>query len=293
MMRGARSLVLCSGLLVLTVVLAGCAGSSGSDGRAVLGKIQEYVGDGHGDTKLWPALLNPAASGVEPQAVATLLSLGANAVETTVPASQTNWFRLPAFTTSKVVVVTLQPTADEDSDLFLLWGRADLYAGAGDDCLAYSNRLPANQSDPTPVGGFAPDWVYCYCGALAPDPGAQIAVYGVTSGSATKRFRVEADLVSDLTMNGSAPSGLVAQFQSRWYRFSATNGLKYKVTLTATAGDPDLYAYRDSSREFVAGNTATGSGTVTFTAGETGWHYLRIYGYSSATSNFTIGVTRV
>ncbi len=82
---------------------------------------------------------------------------------------------------------------------------------------------------------------------------------------------------------GSSTSGSVSQGQSIYYRFYGYAGSPYTITLTPSAGDPDLYVYDPSQTQI--GSSLAGSGSidrVSFTAGSSGYYYIRVYGYSSA-----------
>jgi hypothetical protein len=211
-----------------------------------------------------------------------------------VPAKQTYWLRLPAINNSRTILVTLQPTADEDADLFLLKGRASECGGPEDDCLGYSVRAPSLGSPPDTVHGYAPDWVAFTPGNTNGFPAAQVAVYGIATGATPKHFWAEADRVYPLTVNGGAYTHTLTGGDSNWYSFSATNGLQYTVTLDMSGGtgDPDSYVYGDSSSKFRVKCDSAGGGDAVFTAAETSTHYVRVFAFNPGTNTFTVSVTQ-
>jgi hypothetical protein len=264
-------------------ILSHCGGPE--DNQLVAAeKIHEYEGDGGAD-KPWPsALSGPAGQGVSAAAVDSLLTDNAAALSQTVNAQLINWFRLPSLTAPGTWVVTLQPLyIAEDTDLYVLQGKASDYsAGAG--CLGASRRLPNGQPDATRGGLGAPDWVACDLPASQGWPGAEVAVVGVPGAPTTKRFQVEADVARQVVVGGAAVTGTLAQRQSHWYLLNATAGTKYAVGLKATSGDPDVYVYQDTSSRFVGESIVPGGAMVTFTASQSGRHFLRVYGYAAANS---------
>ena len=278
-----------AGLLVATlVVLAGCGSTSVSDGVVADHggslKIVEYVGDGHGGTKplLFPLAESPVPSAVvTPQAGATLLNYGANYTYTNVAAKAINWYYLPKLTAAATVLVTMQPAHSKDADLYLLNGRGNLNDGM--ECVAYSNRSPGSGVDVPAAGGWAPDWA-AYASAASDDwPAAYVACYGYPGDTGARYFRLEADLVEALTVNGATLNGSLGVGQSAWYVFPATTGLACRVGIAALSGDPDIYIYNGNADGFVQMLTGTGSAYSGFTATATASHYVRVYAASTCT----------
>jgi hypothetical protein len=245
--------------------------------------VAEYVGDGGGSAKPWPVAVPPPDAA---EAVGGLLSFGARGIDSTVAKKQTNWFRLPANASTKPIVVLLQPTADEDSDLYVMRGNAQNWPGS-DACLGYSNRTPTGGADPLPTYGVAPDWVAFAPGDTSGWPAGQIAVYGMEGGSATKHFWVEADVVDTLTVNGGAFAHSVDGGMSRWYKFAATAGKQYTVRLgNPLSGTPDCFVYGNKSTKFKAQHS--GIGDAIFTATETSTHYVRVWGEAPGANNYAV-----
>jgi hypothetical protein len=286
-----------AGLLLLVCgLVTGCSSTSGTAGSPADGlaipKIREYVGDGGGSAKPWPGFI-PRPE--QADALGQLLGFGAWPRTTFVPAKQTYWLRLPAINNNSTIVVTLQPTADEDADLFLLRGRASDCGGPEDDCLGYSARAPALGSPPDPLHGYAPDWVAFTPGNTSGFPAAQVAVYGIATGATSKHFWVEADRVSPRTVNGGVGTYTLTGGNSNWYSFSATSGLQYTVTLSISGGgtgDPDSYVYGDNSSKFVVKCDGAGGGDAVFTATETGTHYVRVFANAPGANIFSVQVTQ-
>jgi hypothetical protein len=285
-----------AGLLLLVCgLVTGCSSTSGTPGSPADGlaiaKIREYVGDGGGSAKPWPGFI-PRPE--QADALGQLLGFGAYPRTKFVPSKQTYWLRLPALNNNRTILVTLQPMADEDADLFVMKGMAFGYGGPDDDCLGYSFRTPTGGGPADPVHGYAPDWVAFTPGNTSGWPAAQVAVYGVSTGATPKHFWVEADWVWPLAVNGAAYTHTITGGNSNWYKFSATSGLQYTVTLDMTGGtgDPDSYVYGDSSSKFCVKCDSAGGGNAVFTASETGTHYVRVFAFNPGTNTFTVSVTQ-
>ncbi len=276
--------------------LLGCGSGPGNPGGtadvSLTGKIQEYVGDGHGGTKLWPSVLpKPGSDAAATMPFRLLYSL--NPKPDRVVRKRISWYDLPKTKTSDLPgmpVVTLQPTADEDTDLFVFEGDAgDYYDGA--DILGFSDRYPTGDGQVT--DGYVPDWVAFGAGRTRGYPTAEIAVYGYGDDpSPTMDYFIEADWAWELTVDGSSlQPGAQVQYGSDWNYFWATSGNDYTVHMTAHNGDPDLYVYEDASSEYVGGDATVGGGSVSFTAATTGWHFFRIYGYGPSNNDAEVWVT--
>jgi len=270
---------------LVLLVLMGCgSGSSPGPGGnvAAVGKFMEYVGDGGGSLKPWPAFLTP--SGDQAARVPTELDSMPVPLAARVPAGNINWFYVEDWTTLYPTVVTLQPTADEDSDLYIMEGSGSGY-GDGAGCLGSSKRTPDGaQPDRLRGLGYAPDWVVADLGTITSRPAAQVAVYGVATGAARKHFEIDIHSVFGLNVGGLSSSTRRNVGSSAWYRFYAFTGRDYSLQLTARDGDPDMYLYALNSSGYVARSTAVGGGTINFTAKATGYHYVRVHAYSSTTS---------
>jgi hypothetical protein len=274
-------LVLLVCAMLLGAIVAGCSGTSGPGGGAgdrTIGGVAQYVGDGGGSLKPWPAMIPPPES---PASLGTLLKFGDVPKTTTVPRKQTNWFRLPPIGAGKTIVVTLQPTADEDSDLYVMKGPAG-------PVLAYSNRTPTAGSDPLPTYGYVPDWAAFTPGNTHGWPAALIAAFGMPNGTATKHFWVESDIVSPLIVNGGGYSHAVQGGSSNWYSFPATAGKQYTVRLAQFVGKPDWFVYGDKSWKFKAQYISGGGGDAVFTATETTTHFVRVWGESPGANTYHV-----
>jgi len=248
-----------------------------------MGKIVEYVGDGGGSAKPWPAMFG--SPGEQASALATLLELDHPPLVGTIRRYSVNWYRLPTLTYSTTLLVCLQPTANEDADLFLLNGNG--YYSSGAALIGYSNRVPTAGTGDW-VAGFVPDWVAFTKGATGGKPAAYADVFGLPGGVWRQHYRIESHEVLPIS---TGVGGLINQYQSHWWYFDATSGTHYTVHLTANSGDPDVYVYEDRSIEFVGSNSAGGGGDVGFTAAETGRHYVRVYGFS-ASNGYNLDVTQ-
>ena len=282
-------------LLALPVlVLAGCSASLDSQSGSIeVGqgvKIQEYVGDGHGGTKPWPAFLpglGDEATAVQPQAVPEALANNGACIAGTAPAGWANWFAVPVGTTGSWVI-TLQPTGLQEVDLYVLEGRSSDFTD-GADCKAYSNRATTPFPSDHVKGGYAPDWVAPWLAGWLRSPSAYVAVAGPASGLTAGSFTIEADRPGGLSVGGASSAGSLAAGNSRWFTIWATFGTSYSVVLSSLGGDPDLYVYENTSTEYVTGSAASGGATVSFAAAEAGFHYIRVYAYNDC--KYVIHVT--
>jgi hypothetical protein len=277
-----------AGLLAGAITLTGCGGSDGgSDGSALapLDKISEYLGDGHNGAKPLLDGLEPAPTGLDTQALPTALVIEAPPLTGRTPAKNINWYRVPPVSATRELLVTLQPTADEDSDLYLLSADGETYSPKA-ACLGYSNRLPAGGDD---VNGYAPDWAAFTTPNSQGRQSAQVAVYGMATGATPKHYRVECDPVWGLTVNGVTKGGSLTLYDSHWYRFAGQAGTDYDVMLQAISGDPDTYVYQGDATHFIAKDTQVGSGTsVGFTAAVDGYYYVRVHGFNAG--SYEVGI---
>jgi len=258
-----------------------------------MGTIQEYVGDGHGGVKPWPALIPRPADSVTDQIsrMGYPLHYGDPPATQFVRKRQISWYRSWTLTTvgqPHTVVITLQPTADEDTDLFVLEASGgDYYDGA--DVLGFSDRTPDGTApDPAVPAGYAPDWVAFTTGATGGFPAAQVAVYGFDTTVTRSHFQIEADLARKLTVNGAARSGGSPTNDSAWYWFSATSGTQYTVNMTDKSGDPDLFVYGATSSDFIDLDDGTTNASISFTATATGRHYVRVAAYDADTHDVAV-----
>jgi len=291
-MRPSARPALAALLAPLAWYVAGC--SSGSSPDPVSGplgegvKIQEYVGDGHGGTKSWPALLPqageaegpPAALSLQPvqtQARPTPLADNTRRAWSYVPRAAVNWFAVE-FAAARWVV-TLQPTTNVDTDLYLLDGSAPTYTdGAG--CFGSSTRVPQVSDHDRVKGSYAPDWVYFQIGGNRNAPACFAAVYGPDAETERKVFTIEADRAIALPPNLSSYAASLRVGDSRWFWFMTQRGEDYTVRLTASEGDPDLYVYRAFSDQYLTGSAARGGAEVSFTAEFGSLHLIRVYAYT-------------
>ena len=274
--------------------LSGCSSSSTEPpiDQVLEPRIAEYVGDGGGSLKPWPDFLGPIAVD-SPSVVAPKLKMGAPPKTGKVARKQVSWYRLGAMQGLDVggvtdVLVTLQPTADEDTDLYVLEGKAK---GFDDDAglIASSRRAPAS---PDAIGlGHAPDWSRVLTTNTAGWPIGHVAILGVNEEPAVKHFRIEADGLSWVPVGGGPDGSTAIQYDSHWWTFAATSGNQYTVAMKVTAGDPDIFLYEDEATEFITKDTGTGDAALVFTATWSGWHVVRVYGYSTNPNGYTIEVT--
>jgi len=291
----ARWLTLTAAVLMaagLAGLIAGCSGGSGSvAGPVAQGlKISEYVGDGHGGTKPWPSLLPLVAGPVQPAATPEVVGNNDACLTGSVAAGWVNWYALEPRSGGTDWIVTLQPTANADSDLYLM----EAYGGGYDDgaaCRGYSNRSPDGGNRDRVKGSYAPDWVHMGIMAIGEPttPPAYIAVYGSSADDLAKPYTLEADAAGRLTVDGAASAGSLNAGNSRWFSFSALVGHDYVVTLSAVSGDPDLYIYQDASTKYVTGSAAHGGATLSLRATATVAHFMRVYAYNDC--KYSIKVT--
>lgn len=282
-MPKALTLRLCVGTLLLaTLLLAGCSGSSRDSAPGLTAmKMDDYRGVGYEGIKPGPFPELQSAE-VETRALPNPLRINQPPVFAEVPAGVLSFYRIPGLTVSKTLVVTLQPGNTEDSDLFCMEGTGSTYSD-GADCLGYSRRVP------TDFYPYSPDWV-AFTATPSALPVSYVAVYGMASPTGNKRYRIEADSLWSLAVNGPSKSFTLPTTDSHWYKFSATNGTQYTVNVVANTGDPDIYVYSGDSAGYVGRNTAGGSGSFTFTASATKLHYVRVFGYQTS-NNYTVSVT--
>ena len=278
----------------VAICLSGC-GSNATEpaiDQVLEPRIAEYVGDGGGSLKPWPNLLALTAFD-SPSVTGSKLKVVDQPKTGKVPRKQVSWYRAQAIkepSGSMHVVVTLQPTVgNEDSDLFVLEGKAKNF-NDGADTLKYSRRAPTEPD--TIIGGGAPDWVQIDLTNTAGWPGAHVAVLGANNVPAVKHFRIEIDEIFVVTANGSGINGGTGQHDSLWYALQATAGTNYTVSMQDTgAGDPDCFVYGDAATKFIGKDTSAGHASIPFTASETGMHFIRIYGYGSGTSDYRLQVS--
>jgi len=282
---GTTARVVAAGCLIaLVAVVVGCSSSDpgppNQSGGIPTFKIDEYVGDGNGATKPSPFA---ALSGDAVSAVATPLGWGKPPQVRTTTTWRINWFRLPAGNVNSPVIITMQPTADEDADLYILKGGAHQFLDPDGAVLGSSVRAPSLGSDP--VFGYVPDWVAIIPGAQGALPCAQVAAYGVDQAYSTQHFTLEADKTRGCVPNGGnfvITPGQQPLADSLWFRFNAKAGTQYTVWVYGVfpGCDPDLYVYGSASTEFVGKSTGMTDESVTFTASHSDWHYARVYGLS-------------
>jgi len=282
--------VLCAAAAAAAVI-AGCSssgtGPASGAGNIPTFKIDEYVGNGHGGPKPSPLTTRPADA---LSAMSTALGWGKPPQARTTAKYAINWFRVPGGNVSQPVIVTMQPTANEDADLYVLKGGANQFGSSADDCLGYSARTPTAGSDG--AGGYSPDWVAFVPGSQGLYPGAQVAAWGVDPAASAPHFTIEVDKTILLKPNDTYLTvGPIPPGDSRWFRFQAAVGTQYTVAVyDVTTGDPDLYVYGNASTTYAGGNTTAGGGSVVFTATASGWHYIRVYSYGASGATYRIRV---
>ena len=285
-----RTMAAASALAVLPLLLvaAGCGSNSTPSAidQVLEPRIQEYVGDGGGSLKPWPGLI-PRAVGDRPMVVGPKLKWVAGPKADKVARKQVSWYRLQASKgLAQSWIVTVQPTANENADLYVLEGRGSDFAD-GMDLIGSSRRAP--QAAGVTGSGYAPDWVSVPADASAGWPVAYVAVLGVNEVPAVKHYRVELDFGVVLTPNGAVLNGALPRHSSDWYVLSATPGSQYTVTVTPLGGDPDVFIYGKTSSDYIGGDTGTGTATLPFTA-TADLHWVRVYGWD-ALSTYDIQLT--
>lgn len=291
-MKGRPRLIVTGLLMFAACCLWGCGGTgTATDQSAPIAPVAEYVGDGHHGTKPVLGFGGLGAVLAQPQAMAELLGIGGRPITSTVLATHTNWFRLPKLTTSTLTVVMLQPTADEDADLYLLKGNGGTYAG-GAGSLGHSNRLPTGGDA---VNGFAPDWVARNFAPTAGYPAAQVAVYGAPGGPATKHFYLEADPVTDLVPNGADSTRMITAGYSDWYRVtSGAIPLDVSVHLNQMSTETSLFLYKNDALGFLISTPAdlpTGQISVGFHCDPGDAYFIRVYAYGTWRSEYGLSAT--
>jgi len=245
---------------VAVLILGGCGSSperSLPGERQDYGvKIEEYVGDGHGGTRPWPALIPQpggptgfaAAPGAEPvhtQSLATLLRDNAACIADWVGQAAVNWCAVDPRVGRWVV--TLQPTTLDDVDLYVLEGSGADFGDGNAAVYDFSTRTPAVHRDRL-RGRYAPDWVAFAQQAETNHPAAFVAVYGLDLDTGQKEFTIEADRAGYLEVDGRSSANSLRARNSRWFYFLGEALVEYEVLLTATEGDPDLYVYGAAPR---------------------------------------------
>lgn len=236
----AYALLLAAAVAIATI--AGCGGSGTPSATTATARIQEFVGAGYSGEKpgglVWDAAFKPGTKNVP-----ALLPLNAAPVTGSVPQGQISWYRLPVYGSARRVVITLQPTDGDDSDLYVLRTWSTLGA-----LLGQSIRTPV-PSDPDSNFIGAPDWVYLEFPADASHAAGQVAVYGPVGGPyPTRDFRLEVDLINSLTADGAFLHGKVPAGSSQWYRFKPVKGLTYRVDTHAAASSDRSGGHRSKGQ---------------------------------------------
>lgn len=276
----------------LTVLLTGGCGSGSGPGaidQVLEPRIHEYVGDGGGSLKPWPSLF-PAPAADSASTLPAKMLFGSLRTDK-VPRRLVSWYRVAKnpFQTTTTLVVTLQPTADEDSDLFVFEGKGKDYRD-GTALLAGSWRKPTDPGAIGGAGGYAPDWVGIDIPFQGSFPMAYIAVYGCNETPKTKHYRIET-VAADLRPLDELLSFGAERYTSNWVYFNATSGTQYTVDMDQGIGDVDVFVYGSDSSKFIDSNTSTGDAEIVFTPSTTGRHYVRLYGYSPGTSGASLTIT--
>ncbi|MEI6499505.1 MAG: pre-peptidase C-terminal domain-containing protein [Armatimonadota bacterium] len=226
-----------------------------------------------------PRTVSPATSPTVNTANALGLTLGAAPVAGALLQGQTSLYTA-TLQSAHTYVVTLQSVAaDEDSDLYVF---RPVAAGR---TLIGSSRLGHTSSTTAKA-----DWV----GFVSQNAGAhplEVRAFAPTTATHPDRFRIEAIEATQLAPGASA-SATVAATANQWRWFSANNGTQYRVTLTPSSGNPNLYVYGATSSLLRGSSTHTsGADVVTFTANASGRHYVRVYGGSA--SSYSLKVAQV
>lgn len=289
---------------VAIVVVSGCGGGGSSPGGADIGRqlgfplpvvlpswtVHEYRGDGHNGTKPMPFFVR--AGEVSTQVQPPKLRFKAPARTGVVDRANIDWYYLQPLSPASIeLIIMIQPTANEDADLYVLEGIVSDYDD-GAACLGYSTRFPSDPGGPTPMGGYAPDWTAIDFSNTGGYPAAQVAVYGYegATGGAQDHYRIEVDKPRYPTVNGAWLHDQVAYRQSDWFAFQATAGNQYTVR-TLSPDNPSHYVYELDSGGFVGAEETAGGGIVQYTATETGTHYVRVFGASPGPNRYDIKVT--
>lgn len=261
-----------------------------------LGRIHEYVGDGHGGTKPLPDFVHLKPQ-VSTQSLAPRLWIRRVSRAGEITARHINWYEVEPINVESVLVATLQPTNSGDADLYIMEGPSADYSD-GLDCIQYSSRLPnGGQDDAVRGNGFAPDWAAWLQQPSGGKPAAMIAVWGEEHDTTDKRtYRIEVDRVRTLVVDGATQLGNVARGQSDWFRFqvwgSESSPASYRVAVKAISNDPDMYVYRSGSVGFIGESAEPGGGTVEFQSTSWAYVYVRVYGYGNGPNRYRIRVVQ-
>lgn len=253
--------------------LVSCGGGSGASGPTV--KIADRPGMLGGDSK--PDFFEVEAAQVEPAALGTPLLIDQLPAACTVPRNRAFWYGIQ-LQAQQPYVITLQPSeADEDSDLYLFRPQSGQLRPLGNSRRGHDGDTLAT-----------PDWV-----AFTTNEGGihHVAVTGwsPTTAGDPNNYRLEADQVRTVEVNGAASTGELAQLDSHFYTFQAQAGVPQTVTLTSTTGDADLFVYGAASYLLRGSDTGENEDVVSFTPDETGPNYVRVYG-AATTSSYSLTV---
>ena len=279
--------------VAIGMCLSGCGSNSTPSAvdQVLEPRIAEYVGDGGGSLKPWPDLLAPLGLD-SPSVVAPKLKDDAQPKIGKVARKQVSWYRLQALKlpagTGSFLVVTLQPTANEDTDLYVLEGKGSNFDdGAG--LLGSSRRAP--QAPGTTGEGYSPDWVSFETTSTAGWPAGHVAVLGANVEPAVKHFRIEMDTPWGLIEGGGAQAETVNRYDSDWWVFAGGTGTQYTIEMKVTAGDPDIFLYGDEATDFIMKDITTGDATLIFTPTVASNHFVRVYGYGATPNSYTLNLT--
>lgn len=288
------SVLLSMGLLA-SLVVAGCGGS---------GETGDLQSEENGSTPEKATSIPPPGTVLIPRPVDWATSLGepSRAMDTSLTlgklsdaagapttgtvarsginlySAQVNSVRNPIVWTMTPIVGTKGKTGD--NDLAIAYGLFNVFASSAH---------------------YGPweEWV-----AFEPAVGRYFGlIYGVPDEIVTHKFRVEADVCSPLTVNGSAKTGKENKNGSDWFYFDPPFNYNtwacdpITVTLTALGGDdPDLYlydSYHGNGSAPVAASYDVGDDTVSYTSpyGSRLLVRVRAYAVAAAPCDYVIAVT--
>lgn len=290
MNRWQTALAIASVTGVLLALGGGCGGSgssplAGDVSRAVsiglpqvlpMWTVEEYRGEGAGAYKQMPSFVR-VQKDVSSQFQPPKLRFRAPSRAGQTERANFDWYYIQPLNTDLRLVIMVQPTANEDSDLYVFEGTGSDFDDDA-NCLAYSRRLPTLNQGPDSLGGYAPDWVAIDFTDTNGYPAAQVGVYGYENwGVSEYHYRIEVDKIRWISVNGPWYHSKVAYQQSDWWAFWGTTGNHY-VVRTVSPGNPDMYVYEQHSSGFIDDEEGPAGGIVEFDADYSGWHYVRVFG---------------
>ncbi|MCF8348435.1 MAG: carboxypeptidase-like regulatory domain-containing protein, partial [Bacteroidales bacterium] len=125
------------------------------------------------------------------------------------------------------------------------------------------------------------------------------AALGPITYAQTPGVRAQGDACTDPynygSINGPAQTGSIVSYGAQWYEFTGANDMTVTVSLCGSSYDTKLEVWGDCSDASYLFYNDDACGTqseiagVPFTAGST--MYVKVYGYSSSSGNYTLSIT--